>query len=110
MLTIPCEPAGAARWTQRTELGGREYLLSFQWSQRAGRWLFTLADQDSADIVTGQPVVVDWPLLGRRVVDARRPPGELVAVDTTGAGADPGFADLGARVVLVYFDPAEIAP
>src|SRR5207237_530854 len=100
--------AGVARWTQRTALGGRDYLLTFHWSQRGGAWLLTVADQDGVDIVTGQPVVVDWPLLGRRVVDARRPPGELVAVDTTGAARAPGFADLGDRVQLVYFEPAEL--
>lgn len=109
MIEVPCTPAGEAHWTQRTALAGVDYLLTFVWSQRAGHWLLTLADADGSPIASGITLVTALPLL-RRVSDARRPPGELMVVDTSGAlDVDPGFADLGQRFALLYLDPSELA-
>lgn len=106
---IPCAPNAAARWTQRTSLGGRDYLLTFDWNERAGRWSLSLADQDGVAIASGVVLVAALPLL-RRVIDARRPPGDIVVVDATGAfDAEPGYDDLGARFGLLYFEPGELA-
>lgn len=109
---IPCAPSGAAYWVQRTALDGRDYLLTFRWSQREGVWRLDLADLDGVAIVSGLVLVVGVSLL-RGVVDTRRPAGELVVIDTSGAqDRDPGFDDLGApgaRFVLAYFTAAELA-
>lgn len=107
-VTIPCVPNDGARWIQRTSLAGRDYVLSFDWIERAGHWIVSIADQDSVDIVTGIVLVVGAALL-RGVTDTRCPPGDLLVVDTTGRNdIDPGYTDLGARFQLVYFDPGEI--
>jgi hypothetical protein len=108
-VTIPCEALGTARWTQRTSIAGRDYELTFDWNERAGRWSLSIADQDGDPLATGVVLVTSYPLL-RGVIDPRRPPGDLAVVDTTGANdLEPGFTDLGARFVLAYFDPGEIA-
>lgn len=109
---IPCAPGGVAFWQQRTALDGVDYLMTFRWSQREGVWSLDIADLDGVAIVSGLVLVVGVSLL-RGVVDTRRPAGELVVVDTSGASdRDPGFDDLGApgaRFVLAYFTAAELA-
>lgn len=108
MNEVPCKPGGESDWTQRTALGGADFLLRFRWSQRGGHWLLTLSDADGAPIASGVALVTGLPLL-RRVVDARRPAGELLVVDVSGANdLDPGFEDLGDRFALLYLEPGEV--
>ena len=108
IVEIPAKPVGAARWTQTTPLDGTDYVLTFDWLGRLGRWCLHLADGNSVAIRTGMILNVNTVLL-RGVVDARRPPGELVIVDRTGRiNADPGLDDLGERFALVYIDAAEL--
>ncbi len=105
---IPCDPANAARWTQRTSLAGRDYQFDFDWNTRTGHWTLTLSDQDGSPIATGVVLVTGWRLL-RTVIDPRRPPGDLVVIDTQGRNdLDPGFSDLGSRFMLAYLDPGEL--
>ena len=105
---VPCVPGGVSRWSQRTALDGRDYVLTFDWCQRDGHWRLDIADADGVAIVSGVTLVTrGHPLAG--VIDTRRPAGDLVVVDATGANdLDPGFADLGARFRLVYFTAAEL--
>lgn len=98
----------AALFSFDCQLDGTTYLFAFRWNERDAQWLFDLSDVDRVPIVSGVAVVVDFPL-GARCADARMPPGMLVAVDTTGAHADPGETDLGARTVIVYTTAAELA-
>lgn len=109
---VPCTAAGVAAWSQRTALDGVEFELTFRWSQRAGHWTLDVADAEGVPIRHGLALLVGVPLL-RGVIDSRRPAGELIVVDTTGASdADPGFSDLGApgaRFVLAYVTAEELA-
>ncbi len=99
---VPCIADGQPFWTQRTQLDGQDFVLRFVWNQRDGHFSVDIADQDSVPITSGRVVAVGMDLL-RGVVDARRPPGHLVVVDTLDQNdVDPGFADLGTRFVLVY--------
>lgn len=107
MIVIPCTPDGQSRWTQRTTLAGRTYALTFDWSQRDGKWSLDLADQDGSLIRAGIPLVTNVPLL-RFVRDARRPPGELFVFDTEERAEDPAFDDIGTRFTLAYVEPGEI--
>ena len=108
IFNVPCTPAGASSWTQRTALDGTDFTLRFDWSQRTGLWLLTVGDQDGVPIISGRALTTNTrPLKGVR--DARRPRGELAVGDTTGKNdADPGFDDLGARFQLIYVDTAEL--
>lgn len=110
ILTIPCAPGGQTTWSQTTALDGREYLLTFRWSQRAGRWSLDLADESGSMIVAGRVLAPSLRLL-RGVVDSRRPAGDLVLVDQRGAREgldDPTFTSLGDRHVLLYLDGADL--
>lgn len=112
LVLIPCEARGQALWTQRTTLAARDYELTFRWSQRAGRWSIDIADQDGDPIASGRVLVPGISIL-RGVRDARRPPGEIVLVDTQAGGTvaldDPTFASFGLRHRLAYVDGAELA-
>jgi hypothetical protein len=103
---VPTTPSGESHWIQRTALGGRDYQLEFDWNQRTGHWTLAIGDQDGSPI-TVVTLVTEWPLL-RRVIDSRRPTGELVVVDSAGAGAEPTFSGLGDRFQLLYFAPEEL--
>jgi hypothetical protein len=106
-IDIPCTPAGNSYWSQRTTIAGRNYQLTFLWSQRAGAWSLSIADQDGSPILSGITLVAGYPLTS--TLDARLPPGLLVVDDTLGLfDVDPGFSDLGDRFRLVYFSPDEI--
>jgi hypothetical protein len=95
-------------YQQFTTLDGQDFLLTFAYNARDFSWYLDIADQDAVAIVSGIRIVVAWDLL-RRCVDARRPPGVLIANDLSGAGLDPGADDFGTRVELLYFDAAEVA-
>jgi hypothetical protein len=109
---IPCTPSGQAAWTQVTALDGVSFILTFRWSQREGHWTLDLADADGVPIRSGMLLVAGAVLLAG-CLDSRRPAGEIVVVDTTGAeDVDPGFSDLGgagARFVVQYVTALELA-
>lgn len=91
------------------DLDGRAYLLRGGWNQRESKWYLTVLDPETNETIHGpRKLVADWDLL-RTCVDARRPPGMLIALDVSGAGVDPGFDDLGTRVILTY-TPADELP
>jgi len=103
---IPCTPNGQSEWTQRTQLSGVEYLLTFRWSQRVGQWSLSIADANAVPLYTGIPLTVGTRMLpyyaGVRVI-----PGVMVVADTSVDGLtgdlDPGFDDLGDRFQLLYY-------
>lgn len=110
IYTIPCAPAGQAHWTQSTPLDGREYILTFRWSQRSGRWSLDVADEDGAAILSGRVLVPSMRVF-KGVVDTRLPAGDLVLLDQRSAREgldDPTFTSLGDRHVLVYLDGADL--
>lgn len=107
MVIVPTTADGQSHWTQRTQLDGRDYLLTFDWQQRTGLWRCALADADGALIAT-LVLVTDYPLIDR-CVDERRPPGELFLRDSRGTTQDCGFSGLGTRFVLAYLTTEELA-
>lgn len=103
----------------RVPLDGVTYTLQVKWNPRLGAWFMDVLDE------TGQiyyqsslRLVVNWPLAAYNV--GRKPPGLFVAIDTSGAGLDPGNLgqgpsggllpanDLGTRVKLNYYSKAEL--
>lgn len=105
-------------YSQTTTLDGRNYLFSFAFNEREGTWFVSLADADGVPIVEGEKVIVQLPLFSL-VTDPRRPPGVMMAIDTTAPetdysaevktlAQDPGLFELGTRVKLVYFPADEL--
>ncbi len=106
-MNIPCKSSGDSRWTQRSQMSGRDYLLTFDWNQRLGQWFLRLCDQDDR-IIRAVGLNTDWPLL-RGCVDPRRPPGTLLLLDTSSRAQDCSFVGLGDRWALIYLSPEELA-
>lgn len=88
-------------YEEQVELDGIVYSMKLAWNHRAGAWFVSLSKQDGTPIISGTRVVVDWPLL-HYCSHPDKPAGLLLALDTSGAGADPGLTDLGGRVLLMY--------
>lgn len=104
-------PEDTAFPTARVTLDGAEYVVSLAWNQRLAKWSLSLADTNGDAIISGVIVVADYPLTLLSRHDARNPPGELMAVDTSGQGLDPHFADMAGdtpRVVLMYTPEDEL--
>ena len=84
-----------------TLLDGRLYKFTMQYHQREDRYYFDLFDATSAAIVHGVKVMLNVSLL-RKVADLRKPPGTLLALDTSGSDVEAGLGELGSRVLLIY--------
>lgn len=106
-IEIPL-PNSVPLFELQIELDGVTYSLELRWNARAGAWFAHLRDAEGGVLVMGRRVVVDFPLFSR-TQKAGAPPGQLVAVDTSGKQQDPVLDDLGARVRLIYVTEAELA-
>ena len=102
-LRVAEEDDRRRRWTSHT-LDGRTYRLRVRWLPRIATWVLDVADAEGVDLLLGVPIRPGQSLL-RPHVGERLPGrgyGQLIAVDTSGKGHDPGRDDLGTRVQLVY--------
>jgi hypothetical protein len=106
-LALPLLNDGTSWFSYQVELDGRTFGLEFRWNERDASWYLSLRDADDAPLLSGLRVTVGHLYLSRfRLLGL--PKGELEFVDTTGQDEDPGFTDLGSRVVLLYTPYAEI--
>lgn len=97
-------------YSMRVTLSGREFLLQFDYNGRQDRWFFHLSTGDGTRVASGMKVVSNWDVL-RKCVHPLRPKGHLFFFDTTRDDAEPpGFSDLGRRVTLWYYVPADPIP
>jgi hypothetical protein len=92
---------GSNRFQFEIDLDSRTVVFRFEWNDRLDSWFFDLLNIDQTPILSGVSVVVGIPLWNR-FRDPRIPPGSIEAIDTSGAGIDPAFEDLGDRVVILY--------
>ncbi len=106
MLRLPVE-GDVAHQSFTVDLDGEPYIIELRWNNRASAWFLSLYTPTNAPLLLGRRVVIGVPMLRRHRTPAF-PPGEMLAVDTTGANQDPGANDLGARVVLMYATAAEL--
>jgi hypothetical protein len=105
-LVIPL-PTGVPNFELTVLLDGVSYTLGFRWNARAQAWFTSLSTAEGELLLGSRRLVVDW-FIWARLRDARRPRGVLCAVDTSGNQVDPGLADLGARVQVLYFVDGEL--
>lgn len=105
-LRIPLD-GDDPHFTLEVDLDGADFQVQLDWNERDSAWYFTLRDSEGEDIVGSQRVASGWPML-RRVVDSRRPAGELVLVDIEGEGAEPTMGTLGVSCVLMYYEASEL--
>lgn len=102
-LPAPIYPAS----TYQIALDGAVYRLAWRWLERQRSWYVSLYAADETPLRLGVRVVLDRPLWGR-LRGTQRPAGELLAVALPGSESEPGAADLGGRVRLLYYTAAEL--
>lgn len=83
------------------------YRVILRYKDRLDRWYLYLYDADDAPLLLGKKLSVDTELLAQYEIEGL-PPGEIVLWDSSTAGAECGFEDLGVRCLLMYITPAEI--
>jgi uncharacterized protein DUF6983 len=115
-LTIPLR-TDLFSYTQSLVLDGASVDLWLSYNTRDTRWYWSLyltstpfdADGGRVPIIGGLPVTVSWPFWRQFRYLASLPGGDLLALDESGQGLDPGQFDLGNRVQLYYMTAAELA-
>ena len=105
---LPFEPS-TPFYTVSTTLSGTVYILNVRWNGRDEAWYFDLLASDGSPIRIGIKVVLGA-LLGGRCVDPRFPPGRIIAGDLSGEGRDATIDDIGRRVMVYYYENAELEP
>lgn len=105
-LTIPLR-SDLTHYDLQVILDGLVYTLEFRWNTRESSWYMDIKTEDETLILASIKVVIDTPL-GKRCADARMPPGVLLAQDSSDAKIEAGVNDLGARVILLYFEASEL--
>lgn len=93
---------------QIVELDGVRFLLRFTWNSRDFDWRLSVYQPDGTPLALARRMVLNIPLLSGEI-DKRLPPGWLVAYDSTGSETSAAHDELGARVLLVYFDADYLA-
>lgn len=109
MQVIPIENP-TPHFSENVTLDGVRYTLTFDWSERGQSWSLGVANADTGELIAaGVAIRINVALLNR-LVGQNFPPGLLEAIDTSSPniGEDPGFADLGARVQIVYTPLEEV--
>ena len=95
------------------ELEGFNYTLEFYWNTREACFYMNIFDNNQEPVLLSVKAVIDQPL-GFRYKLPKMPPGCLIMTDTSGARLDPTWSndlqrsDLGDRVILDYFESAEL--
>jgi hypothetical protein len=107
VLTIPVR-AGVPHQRLFVELEGTSYGFELRWNERAGCWAIDFLDRDGSALLAGKRVALGIPLAARAAHDSALPPGQLVAIDTTGKGIEAALDDLGARVQLLYVESTDL--
>ncbi len=92
----------------QTTLDGTVFTIILKKNLRDDTWTMDLLEQDETPIKHGIKLVVSFPLL-RLIAALTRPPGEILAIDTTGRFQLPDLTQLGTDVVLTYVDEEGIA-
>jgi len=84
-------------------LDGTRYRLKVYYSFRQEIWILDLQTDRESDLLVGIKIVPEWGLIARFKIPGL-PPGEILAIDTSGQELPPGRNDFGfnRRVRLVY--------
>lgn len=85
------------------ELEGVTYQFEFRWNARDASWYLSVMTADGEPLLLGRRMVIGSDLLVR-LRDARRPPGQLFLLDTSGEDREAGQYDLGVRAQLYYLE------
>ena len=105
---LALERATGPAYRFRSRLEGTNYRFRLAYNTRADLWTLAIKTSSGEALVDGYALRAGEDVL-TQLVDARLPAGTLTVVDTSQTDLDPGRADLGARVRLVFTPEAEVA-
>lgn len=94
-------PIGVPLYDLRVNLGGSEFSLRFDYSEKEDRWYVAVRDANDAPVVSGRKVVPNTNLLATATGE-NRPRGLLFV---NGPAVAPGFAELG-RTHFLFWAPS----
>jgi len=94
-------------WDYTIDLTGVIFRIVLTYRERQDGWYLDLYDADDVLLLAGKRLSVDWLIL-RSHIGAGMPAGHLMLYDTSGAGANCGYEDLGSSHLLYYFEPEDI--
>lgn len=97
---IPLTPADPEQRLAIT-LDSAPYVLRVRWNTRDSAWYLDAYERDGTTVIALGVKLVYGIKLGAIIDHPLFNPG-MFLFDTTGGQADPGFADLGRRVLLIH--------
>ncbi len=100
VLRLPTR-TDSPRYSFSCELDSVTFNFAFEWNDRDAGWYMSIADVDGVQLLGCRRIVLNYPLIALHR-NPRLPPGQLVAIDTSNTDTEPGLADLGGRVKLLY--------
>lgn len=107
-VRLPIKQEGASfRFVCELE-EGVSYSIGLRWNDRDGAWYMEVGDTNGVAILSGIKVVLGVLLLGH-ATSKLLPPGDFMAIDTTGRDQEAAFEDIGRRVQITYFTSAELS-
>lgn len=106
LTRIPTLTDGTTAYRQRVRLDGEDWIFDLLWNGRTESWSLAILSVDGAEVLRGQGVVCNLPLLQRAI---EGPPGQLWAASSDGGVEGPGLTELGGRVSLWYASADETA-
>ena len=112
MIEIPVGPpvaAGDVHFEMRMLLDGEYFTLTFRWNERDSGWRFSLGNGVGEALFYSVALRVGTPIQIHLRHLSGLPPGFFVCLDSTQAGIDPAFEDLGDRVGVFYVEEADLA-
>jgi hypothetical protein len=111
MVTVPIFSASTPRWTEKLILDAVRYTLGINWNAREAAWYVDLADGLGNPICMGIKIVPEVLLWNQYKGFGGFPPGDLFLLDTLQnlVTTSLGYADLGARYLLLYLESGDLA-
>jgi hypothetical protein len=100
MIVIPFQPS-IANYRMSVPIDGTVYTLDVHWNGRDSAWYFDVSTVEDVLLYAGIKIVLGA-RLGIQCQRADFPLGYFVALDSSGAGIDAGFDDIGTRVQVVF--------
>lgn len=94
-------------YSQRIELEGVIYNLSFRFNERMNRWIMDIQDQEENDILIGIVMLTSVPLLQQYIKEGL-PPGDFILLHRDGTDTNAGRFDLGDAVQLFYAESGDL--
>lgn len=88
-----------------TTLDGELYTFEFRWATREAAWFVSTFEEDGTPLAVNRKVVLGIPIAKRD--GKNRPPGRMIAVDTSGQDIEAKSDDLGTRVLILYYEEGE---